>query len=530
MTIGISPTHGEMLKARGLDPVLAAQLGARSMPGRDGRMVLAFDYLLRGKVHNTKQRYGKGDMPWTETGKRLILWGLDDLIPPPKDGEALIIVEGEMDRIALRQVGYSRVVSVPNGAPKTSNGATGGERYQYLYKSGDELIADIDKWPTIIIATDGDGPGMALRDDLAVRLGDHRCLWVPWPKGTKDANDVLRAHGAQALIDCINRAKRMWLDLVCSMSEIPDQQPEVGLPLGFAIMDNDLADDGIRIGESGLCTIVGPAHSGKSTFARQLLWNRWRMYGRPFGITALEEGAKPRYQRIFRRYAIGRPMREWTDALVKLADEEIDHAMKIIRPPRNAALDTEGFLAASEYAIKVYGLRDILLDPINELEFDESKRVDAASKSFIMDGKRMADRYKVLMMCVTHPPMDVVRRKKTGELWTLYDAEGGRHGPGKSDFGFGFWRPHPRGPSLIYASKLKTNEIFGRPTLYMANYDIAMDQYTVVRSGFDCTEQVVRDIENGVYDRNDGTAPFQPKPQPKSTGPRYSMHNGGDDD
>lgn len=510
MTIGsgITPAHAEMLRARGLDPVLAEQLGARSMVGRDGRMVLAFEYRLRGKVHNVKQRYAKGDMPWTETGKRLILWGMDDLAPPPQPGEAMIIVEGEPDRIALRQAGYSRVVSVPNGAPKTS--ATGGERYQYLYAHGDELLPDIAKWDTVIIATDGDRPGMALRDDLAVRIGDTKCLWVPWPKGCKDANDVLRAHGVQALINCINGARRMWLDLVSSMSDIPDQEPEVGLPLGFEIMDGELHQDGIRLGERGLCTIVGPAASGKSTFARQILWNRWRLYGRPFGITALEEPAKPAYLRIFRRYAIGLPPAQWTHELVKKADEEIDHALKIIRPPPNAAMDVDMFLGAVEYAIKVYGLKDILLDPINELEFDESKRTDVASKNFIMDGKRLAEKYNVLMMCVTHPPMDVVRKKRQGELWTLYDAEGGRHGPGKSDFGFGVWQPHPRGPNLIYASKLKRHDVFGQKTLYMANYDAALDQHRIVRSGFDCIQQVLTDMENHAYDQPSNVRPLGP--------------------
>lgn len=522
---GITPGHAEMLRARALDPALAETLGARSMVGRDGKTVLAFDYLFRGKVHNTKQRYGKGDMPWTQTGKRLILWGIDDLAPPPLPDEAPIFVEGEPDRIALRQVGFSRVVSVPNGAPKTS--ATGGERYQYLYAHGDELLPDIAKWGTYILATDSDRPGMALRDDLAVRLGDEKCLWVQWPSDCKDANDVLRTHGAQALIDCVMRAKRMWLDLVCSMSEIPDQEPEVGLPLGFDVMDGELENDGIRLGETGLCTIFGPAGGGKSTFARQILWNRWRLYGQPFGITALEESAKPRYQRIFRRYAIGLPPKEWTHDLVTQADEEIEHAMKIIRPPPGRALDVDMFLGAADYAIRVYGLKNILLDPVNELEFDESKRTDVSAKSFMMEFKRIAEQHRALVTNVSHPPVDVVRRKKAGELWTLYDVAGSAHGANKSDFGFGIWQPHPRGPNLIYACKMKSHEVFGQKTLYMANYDPALDRHVVVRAGFDCAEQILRDVEANAYDKPGAAAPFRAK---SATGSTYSAHGNPHDD
>jgi twinkle protein len=516
----LTPSDAAWLKARGLDPVLAAQLGVRSMPGRDGQMVMAFDYRLRGQLHNTKKRYGKGDMPWEEKDRRLILWGLDDLAPPPRlnvkgvQNEAPIIVEGEPDRIALIQAGYSRVVSVPNGAPSKDN-QQGDKRYQYLYAHGTELLPDLAKWETYILAVDGDRPGMALRDDLAVRLGDTKCLWVKWPDGCKDANDVLLKHGVQALRDCINGAKRMWLDLISSMSDIPEQPPEVGLPLGLQIMDNELDDDGIRLGETGLCTIVGPAGSGKSTFARQILWNRWRLYGRRFAITALEEPAKPRYQHIFRRYAIGKPERDnkgnlmWTQAEIDAADAEIDAAMKIIRAPPDRTLDVDTFLGAVEYAIKVYGVQDVLLDPINELEFDEAKRTDVASKNFIMEAKRIAEKFRVLLVAVTHPPMDVFRRKKAGELWTLYDVEGGRHGPGKSDFGFGVWRPHPRGLNLINFCKSKNGHVFGPLTLYMANYDREMDRYKVVRSGYDCIEQIMRDADVGGTDQ---PPPFRPRP------------------
>jgi twinkle protein len=522
----ITPGHAKQLQARGLDPVLAATLGVRSMPGREGAMALAFEYRVRGQLHNTKVRYGKGDMPWTETGKKLALWGIDDLAPPPrlnpqgKQDEAVIIVEGEMDRIALRQAGFSRVVSVPNGAP-TREGSEGDKRYAYLYEGGsDRVHPDIAKFETVILAVDGDKPGMALRDDLAIRLGDEKCLWVKWPEGCKDANDVLLHKGRQALIDCIGGAKRMWLDLVSPISDIPEQPPEVGLEMGFDIFDDPIKAGGIRLPAHGFATIVGPAGSGKSVFARQLLWHLWRAHRLPFGITALEEPALPRYQRVFRRYATGLPYDQWTREALETADIEIDYACKIIQRPRGGLMFLDQLLGTVEFAIKVYGLKVICIDPMNEVEIDEANRSDVAARTAIMALKDLAERYRVLIMAVTHPPVDVMRRKKPTDLWTLYDVENGRHWAGKSDAGFGLWRPHPRGPTLINVAKLKSHEVFGEPNLFQMSYDRALDRYQCVRSGYDILAQVTLDLQAGTYDQQQPT-PLRPKPSPTYSSYQY---------
>lgn len=69
----------------------------------------------------------------------------------------------------------------------------------------------------IIIATDSDGPGQALSEELARRLGRERCWRVKWPtagaaEGTKapslkDANEVLMAKGADALKAAVEGAE-----------------------------------------------------------------------------------------------------------------------------------------------------------------------------------------------------------------------------------------------------------------------------------------------------------------------------------
>ena len=111
------------------------------------------------------------------------LYGLERL---DHEAETAILVEGELDFHALRALGFTNVVSVPDGA---------GSRVTQ------ELMAPLDKIPTWFIFTDADPAG----DDLACRVagvaGDHVCLRVQLSDGSKvikDANDALRAGWTKA--------------------------------------------------------------------------------------------------------------------------------------------------------------------------------------------------------------------------------------------------------------------------------------------------------------------------------------------
>ncbi len=294
----LSDVHKRRLVERGLNPDLALRLGMRTGPG--GEAIL-FDYIHQGRVHNTKIRRGKGNMPWMHLKRPLVLWNVDSLAPPlAPDEQMMAIVEGEFDGVALVQAGFTRVVSVPSGAPSGPSEG-GNKRFEYLFKPGtDELLDDIAKFKIIVLAVDGDNPGQYLRDALAARLGDERCLWVQWPEGCKDANDALLKHGPQNLATMVWGAKRMWLDHVARLSDIPEAGPEEIYTLGDPMMDVEIAQGGIRLPRVGFVTISGPANHGKSTWARQLCWHFWRTYGAPFAITVF---AHISVGRVFSRFA-----------------------------------------------------------------------------------------------------------------------------------------------------------------------------------------------------------------------------------
>ncbi|RRT35356.1 hypothetical protein B296_00057011 [Ensete ventricosum] len=73
--------------------------------------------------------------------------------------EGEVQVEGEIDKLSMEEAGYRNCVSVPDGAPA-----------QVSKKSP----AAAEEASRIILATDADGPGQALAEELARRLGKER--------------------------------------------------------------------------------------------------------------------------------------------------------------------------------------------------------------------------------------------------------------------------------------------------------------------------------------------------------------------
>jgi twinkle protein len=217
---------------------------------------VAFPYKRDGEVVNVKFRSEKKHFTQVR-GAEKVLYGLDDVV-----GQAdIIIVEGEMDKLALEEAGeertktggegrrwkeadeadaglearngtqhsprtprplpgFTNVVSVPDGAPRdVKEGALPDPeedvKFSYLWASRGVL----DMAARIIIATDSDGPGQALSEELARRLGRERCWRVKWPvteadaaaggkaPPLKDANEVLMAGGPDALKAAVEGAE-----------------------------------------------------------------------------------------------------------------------------------------------------------------------------------------------------------------------------------------------------------------------------------------------------------------------------------
>jgi len=493
----ITREHADMLLSkRKLDPSLCERLGVRSV----GRSI-GFDYRKDGQLWNTKIRHGKGNMPWEQTGKKLILWNVDCLAEAP-DGckEPLIFVEGEPDGVACIQAGFRYVVSVPCGAPDKpakipdALTASADSGFAYLY-AGNGLLPDLAKFSTIILAVDGDKAGRNLRDALAVRLDDERCRHVQWPEGSKDANDVLMAEDENFLKNVILDARPMWNDEVCKLSDVAYEEDVQGVTTGWPELDRHLR---LKLGK--FMTIVGPYGCGKSVFLRQMAVNLYRLHGWKTLITSFEERIKPTYHRDLRRHMIGRPSDQHSPEDEARADMEIETAFTFIRRKRRGSLSMTRLLDRIEYAVKVYGVNVVMIDPIDDADHDIENSETNYWRKVIGACKDIADDYNVLFIVCVHPSKEGRSKLAKGGIIELNDGHGSANWGNMSDYGLCLWQLADKGATIAYIEKTKDNETMGLDKVYAELlHDGAMNSFNVGRVG--------KDLMNILNAERDGLVP-----------------------
>ncbi|XP_071696883.1 uncharacterized protein [Rutidosis leptorrhynchoides] len=171
----------------------------------DDKNVIAYTYRRNGELVGCKfQRITNRKFWQAKHGKR-ILYGLDDI----KEGNDIVIVETEIDKLSMEEAGILNCVSLPECAPqKVSTVRIPSKKQEARFKYLTDCNGHLDKASRIILATNGDGPGQA----LAEVLGKERCWIVTWPKKDelscyKDANEVLVHLGAEALRRIVETAE-----------------------------------------------------------------------------------------------------------------------------------------------------------------------------------------------------------------------------------------------------------------------------------------------------------------------------------
>jgi twinkle protein len=314
--------------------------------------------------------------------------------------------------------------------------------------------------------------GESVRDAIAIKLGDERCRWAYLPADPA------------AIPAAVAAARPMWTDEIASLDDIPEPGPLQVYNCGIAGLDRH----GFRFTLPAFMPIIGPYGSGKSVLLRQLLVNLWRVHKWKFLLTAFEEKVKPRYQHNLRRHLIGKPVELWTEADKVKADIEMKEAAKFLLRKRNTLLDMDRLLDRIDYAVRVYGIKVVAIDPVNEIDHVVPKgesKTDYMGR-LIMRLKQLADDFGLLIIACAHPPKDgVEKRLSKNGLLTLNDGADTAHWGNKADIGWCVWRPQLIGPTLLHVDKLKDHETMGEPTLAELWLDKALGRFEVRRIGYD---------------------------------------------
>lgn len=419
---------------------------------------LAFPYRKGGAVVNIKYRALKDKAFRQVSGAEKVLYRQDRIALAQ-----VIITEGEIDALSCVVAGFDSVVSVPDGAPApTTKNYTA--KFTYLDQDPDPF----DGVQDIILAVDADEPGQALQRELGRRLGTDRCRFVTWPDGCKDANDVLRTHGAERLRACLEQAQPFPVQDVINVADIAESvctryasAPAKGLSTGWATVDQFYT---IEPGQ--LSVVTGIPSSGKSEWLDALALNLAAQHGWRFALCSPENTPVETHCAKLVEKHVGKPF--WVGPSVRMSPLELGHGLEwlsehvtFILPEET--LTIQGVLDRAAILVRRKGIKGLIIDPFNE--FDHTRDRGCTETEYIGQVlgmmKRWARKHGVHVWLVAHPQKLYRRDDGTYPVPTPYDISGSSHFRNKADNCLTVWRDmeNPDVPVQIHVQKVRFKHI-----------------------------------------------------------------------
>jgi twinkle protein len=258
-----------------------------------------FRYFYKEELINIKFRDARKNFKLIK-GAIKIFYNLDSI----KNSKWAVITEGEFDVGAYHEVGILPVVSVPNGVSlskkekeafeKSGNVTVFSElNMEYM----DICIHEFDHLEIIYIATDDDVAGIKLREELARRLGKHRCRFIRFSDYKKkdgdpvnDPNELLLEQGPEVLKNTLNHSYEFPIHGVTTamdhwdeISRIYDNGHERGVSTGYASLDPYF-----NWMKGWTVAVNGYPSEGKTTAVLNLITITSVLYGFKWGIYSPE--------------------------------------------------------------------------------------------------------------------------------------------------------------------------------------------------------------------------------------------------
>lgn len=457
--MGLTRRHADLLEARGLDIELLERLGVESST-RLGDETIAIPYLSGDQVVGTKYRTIVGEKRFAQdSGSAQILYNRDCLNDPTLVGQPVIICEGEVDCWSALQSGFARSVSVPAGAPATEVGDRATAKYAFI-----DDMPELPDDTVFVLAVDGDGPGAALRADLALRLRARRCKSVRYPKGCKDLNDALQRYGHRGVVETINRAQ--WIvGNVYRMSDIPLAPEPVPHDSGFPGLSDHYR---LRLGD--FCVATGIPSHGKTTFVHDLCCRMAMRHRWPVCFASFEQSQHDQRMKL-RSWFGGGVVTSLDGETLERADAWIEQLFSFVVPDTESYPTLDWVIERFAASALRYGTRLFVLDPWNEVEHDRpdgvslTEYVGKALRTF----KAFARRYEAHLIVVAHPAK--LKRDTDGQypIPSLYDISDSAHWYNKADVGIVVHRKS-EDETLIRVAKSRYHDQIGKPGEAVVKY------------------------------------------------------------
>jgi len=373
---------------------------------------IQFNYFMGDQLVNVKYRDGRKNFKLYK-GAEKIFYNINSII----GYDACIIVEGEMDVLAMHEAGIKNVVSVPNGATLNSN------NLDYL----DNCIDYFEDKEKVILAVDADEPGQALKQEFIRRLGAEVCFLIDF-EDCKDANDYLVKYGAAKLRDAVALVRPVPLEGVSTLRDIEDELQDFvknGFKPGFQIgIDN--FDKIFSTYTSQFITVTGIPSSGKSDFVDQMCVGYNKNYGWKTAFASPEN--QPTFlhaHKLMRKVWMDMPSpgdiggNKWN----QVADHVNDNFYFIDMDKYSL----EAVLRKGAELVKRKGIKCLVIDPFNKVRDvnASSDDVNRYTLEYLQKIEVFAKKFDVLVIVVAHPTKMYKGQDGKIEEPTMYNIKGG---------------------------------------------------------------------------------------------------------
>ena len=373
---------------------------------------IQFNYFIGDQLINVKYRDGRKNFKLYK-GAEKIFYNINSIV----GYDTCVIVEGEMDVLALHEAGIPNAISVPNGATLNNN------NLDYL----DNCIDYFDDKTRIILAVDQDEPGQMLQRELVRRLGAEVCYLIDF-NGNKDANDFLLEHGAEALRNAIHNSRPVPLENVSTLKDVEDELRDFvknGFKPGYQIGLKNF-DQIFSTYTGQFITVTGIPSSGKSDFVDQMVVGYNNLYG---WKTAF---ASPENQPVY-LHAHKLMRKTWQDMpspgdigggkWKEVADHVNDNYFFIDMDKYSL----ESVLRKGAELVKRKGIKCLVIDPFNKIRDVNaaSDDVNRYTMDYLAKIETFCKKYDVLTFIVAHPTKMYKGQDGKIEEPTMYNIKGG---------------------------------------------------------------------------------------------------------
>lgn len=255
--IETKPKAIEYLESRGISAEVARRYKITTQTGRDNILVFPF-YDDQGVMQFVKYRKTDFDRSrdknkeWCEADTMPILFGMAQC----EDFKRLVITEGQLDSLSLATAGIKNAVSVPTGAVG----------FTWLANCWDW----INKFEEIVVFGDCEKGKITLIETLEKRLQKKvKCVRMEDYLCEKDANDILRKYGKDALVKAVESAELREVRFVKRLAAVEAVNLRDLPKIKTGIAPLDRVCGGLLRGH--VILLSGKRGEGKSTFMSQMV-------------------------------------------------------------------------------------------------------------------------------------------------------------------------------------------------------------------------------------------------------------------